>query len=136
MRKQKDKPLAEDRSLPGKYGEVFKEVESLLDRFYKSQDMNNEKSKLDHILDDISKERRNQIDKWGDERDLPLPVFQTILTEEVGEVSEDILERNIHGAKEELIQVAAVAVAMIERIDRFHDAESRTLEEREELLRG
>jgi NTP pyrophosphatase (non-canonical NTP hydrolase) len=45
------------------------------------------------------------------------PIWALILGEEVGEVNKAVLESGI-GVREELIQVAAVAVAWAEAIDR------------------
>jgi hypothetical protein len=72
----------------------------------------------------ISAERDRQDAKWagphgwgaGDcsSADVTLPVKVTVLAEEFGEVARAVLERDRAGLKAELIQVAAVAVAMLE----------------------
>jgi len=77
------------------------------------------------ILREISDERASQDAKWGDQRTRPLFVYNAILGEEVGEVAEALLEHEfgpvpIDRARAELIQVAAVAVAMVEAIDFQH----------------
>ncbi len=68
------------------------------------------------ILDQIYLERENQDKKWGPQHH-SLEGWYTILGEEVGEVAMAILESWHTNVREELIQVAAVCVAMIEDID-------------------
>lgn len=73
-------------------------------------------------LNDIEKERRRQDTKWGPQNHSPLE-WLSILTEEVGEVAKAINEAHWGGAplteyRAELVQVAAVAVAAIESLDR------------------
>lgn len=82
------------------------------------------------ILRDIAAERQRQTAQWGEPRH-DFPVWLTVLIEEVGEVSRAILgvrEASALGFDDvqadwftdlrgELVQVAAVAVAMIERVD-------------------
>ena len=65
----------------------------------------------------VKEERERQDAKWGSQRDLPNPTWLAILVEEVGEVAKAILERDEEGLNKEIVQVAAVAVAMIEAID-------------------
>lgn len=74
------------------------------------------------ILLEIANERFNQDRKWG-EQNHNLSTWYTILGEEFGEVGKDIQEYLLRDGsrdtiREELIQVAAVAVAMIECMDR------------------
>lgn len=69
------------------------------------------------LLDDIASERDRQDEKWGDQRSRTLHHYFTILGEEVGEVANAVLERDYRGLREELIQVAAVAMGMIEALD-------------------
>jgi hypothetical protein len=85
---------------------------------------------LAQVLDLVVRERHRQDQKWGsidnfDSR--PLPNWLAILAEEFGEVAEEVCEIGVHGLdtperrnalRNELIQVAAVAVAMIEHLDR------------------
>jgi NTP pyrophosphatase (non-canonical NTP hydrolase) len=80
-------------------------------------------------LADVVRERERQDDKWG-QQDHDNILWSAILVEEVGEFAQEALtERfgasgNGHGdAREELVQIAAVAVAAIEAIDRRHDGE-------------
>ena len=54
--------------------------------------------------------------EWSADRAL------TILTEEVGEVARAIIEGDGDGLRIELVQVAAVAVAMIEGLDTAREA--------------
>lgn len=65
---------------------------------------------------DVLIEMRRQDEKWGANRILPALLWNAILGEEVGEVSKAILEEE--GLREELVQVAAVALQWIENIDR------------------
>lgn len=62
-------------------------------------------------------ERRRQDTKWGVQDHLP-EKWITILMEEVGEAAHGRLEGDRLNYREELVQVAAVAVAMIESLDR------------------
>ena len=71
----------------------------------------------DDIASEISQERAFQLAKWGDEIHHPFK-FCTILGEEYGEACKAALENDIDGYRAELIQVAAVAVRMIQAIDR------------------
>jgi hypothetical protein len=73
---------------------------------------------------EIDLERQKQDAKWGvqDHEDV---VWHTILAEEVGEAAQEVLQCQFgdlakgHGdLREELIHIAAVAVAWIESVDR------------------
>jgi len=82
-------------------------------------------------MGDIDEERRRQIKIFGDDRHDPIEWFG-ILAEEHGEVSKAIIEnydwknhrfklenqKEALHYREELVQVAAVCVAMIEDLDR------------------
>ena len=77
------------------------------------------------IIHQILEERKRQDEKWGVQTHAPAD-WLTILGEEVGEVNKAAYEAKHHTGKikdyrEELIQVAAVAVAMIECFDRIED---------------
>lgn len=77
------------------------------------------------ILSEIASERVRQHNKWGIQNHTPIE-WLSILMEEVGEVSKEALENHFKYAnntglanyRKELIQVAAVAVQMIECLDR------------------
>ena len=82
------------------------------------------------IFDEIDAERKRQDKKFGEQNHSPL-VWMSILTEEVGEVGKAVndsyipelkqlcsAELLINGYSKELIQVAAVAVSMIECLER------------------
>lgn len=81
------------------------------------------------VLDEVQLERESQDAKWG-QQEHDDPLWATILGEEYGEACQAALkrmfgkqtgqnlERQTHHLREELIQVAAVAVAWVERIDR------------------
>ncbi len=66
------------------------------------------------IFEAIQTERDRQDVKWGANRYLSREMWLTILMEEVGEAAKAALEADMEGYAEELIQVAAVAVAAIE----------------------
>jgi hypothetical protein len=87
-------------------------------------------STLQSVINEVIAERVKQDDKWGEQNHLPI-VWNAILVEEVGEVSKALIEAAMHEKKQgyikheqhvetrlELIQVAAVAVAMVQSIDR------------------
>ncbi|EKS10177.1 MazG-like family protein [Leptospira santarosai] len=77
------------------------------------------------IIQEILGERERQDQKWGEQNYNPIE-WCVILGEEVGEVNKAALEthfkyegKNDHSEyRKELIQVAAVALAMVECIDR------------------
>lgn len=69
----------------------------------------------------VREERNKQDKKWGAGRNLEPLLWNAILTEEVGEVSNAILEGKVYNAGEmsidlqkELIQVASVVFAWLE----------------------
>jgi NTP pyrophosphatase (non-canonical NTP hydrolase) len=83
---------------------------------------------MDLILSEVVDERKRQDIKWGEQNHDPF-AYLCILTEEVGEASKAALEAHdwenetwnsdkIGELREELIQIAAVAVAMVECLDR------------------
>lgn len=71
------------------------------------------------IAEEIGQERRRQDRKWGEDSILgrPLEVGYRVLGEEVGEVAKAINERRRDDCRLELVQVAAVAIAMVEALD-------------------
>jgi NTP pyrophosphatase (non-canonical NTP hydrolase) len=72
----------------------------------------------------IELERHRQAAKWDREHDwgygdcssdgVPVTVKMAVLTEECGEVSRAVLDRKPDSLRDELVQVAAVAVAWLE----------------------
>lgn len=86
------------------------------------------------IYRDIDAERDRQEAKWGAQLH-SWPVWAAILAEESGEVAEACLQAHWHEAgamehlREELVQAAAVAVQMLEKLDagEFIDGEERVL---------
>jgi NTP pyrophosphatase (non-canonical NTP hydrolase) len=74
---------------------------------------------MENVLEEIREERKRQDAKWGADRELDDFVWLAILTEEVGETSEAIL-KDMLSKRKELVQVAAVAVAWLECLDRRH----------------
>ena len=81
-----------------------------------------ELAKIVAVLRDVTDERKRQHELWGVQR-LDWPVWIAVLTEETGESAEAALEAHFNPDKslahlrEELVQVAAVAVAIVEHID-------------------
>jgi NTP pyrophosphatase (non-canonical NTP hydrolase) len=74
------------------------------------------------IFDEIVAERDRQNAKWGEQNHDPF-TYMTVLTEEVGEAAEAALHMKFGGPeaenyRTELVQIAAVAVEMIECVDR------------------
>jgi hypothetical protein len=81
----------------------------------------------DEVMAAVSAERDHQATLWGGTHTwgvgdcsstrVPLPIRLAVLMEEVGEVARAILERDDpHALRAELIQVAAVAVAIAESL--------------------
>ena len=69
------------------------------------------------ILDDIQNERHRQDAKWGEQNHSP-EKWMVILGEEYGEACRHVLEGSGLKYRDELIQVAAVAIAAIESLMR------------------
>ena len=72
------------------------------------------------VLQEVAKERERQDAKWGVQRHNPL-TWLAILGEEVGEVNKAVLEnifsrKGLEEYRQELIQVAAVAIAAVESL--------------------
>lgn len=80
------------------------------------------------VLEDIKEERDFQDKKWGPNRNLDVFLWLAILGEEVGEANKAALEYRFgleveqedkrEELRKELVQVAAVAIAHIECLDR------------------
>ena len=73
-------------------------------------------------LRDINSERQRQGARWGEQSHTP-GEWLAVLTEEVGEVAQEVLRHRFSGTgldkyRSELVQVAAVAAAAIECLDR------------------
>lgn len=76
----------------------------------------------DRALADVLEEREAQDKKWGEQNHDPC-VYLTILMEEVGELSQAVLDVKFGSApaermREEAIQTAAVALAIVQCLDR------------------
>lgn len=74
------------------------------------------------VILDILQERQNQDDKWGEQNHDPI-LWVAILTEEVGELAQCALHEKFgghhaEGLREEAIQCAAVAMSIVECLDR------------------
>ena len=80
-------------------------------------------SALQRVLEEVVAERRRQDAKWGEQNHDPF-LYGTILMEEVGEFAQAALKarfdegKTLDNVREEAIQVAAVAVAIVECLDR------------------
>ncbi len=70
-----------------------------------------------NVVADVLLERKAQDAKWGVQDHIPL-YWLAILGEEVGETNKAVLEKDWTNYREELVQVAAVALAAIENYDR------------------
>ncbi len=72
-----------------------------------------------NIADEIGNERARQDKKWSHDNILnnSAETGFRVLGEEVGEVARAINDRDRENCRHELIQVAAVAVAMIQALD-------------------
>lgn len=89
------------------------------------------RQELTNVMTEVANERIKQDLKWGEQNHRPAD-WITILVEEVGEASKAALEskflvcgkeglttrKALENLREELIQVAAVAVASVESLDR------------------
>jgi len=63
----------------------------------------------------ITDERKRQDEKWGGYSHSDF-VWNAILSEEIGEVAHEVLNPGLYSLREEIVQVAAVAVAWLEAI--------------------
>lgn len=96
-------------------GEIKKENDMNHDLFTEHQD----------ILNDVLNERQRQNNKFGANRTQHPFLWNTILTEEVGEAAKESLDMYFSSTPEdavkkyrkELIEVAAVAIATIQDLD-------------------
>jgi NTP pyrophosphatase (non-canonical NTP hydrolase) len=77
-----------------------------------------EEDEMDWI-DEIKKERLKQDNRWGVQNH-PLEFWALIIMEEVGEFCEALLMRRYENAREELIQITAVAIAAMEAYERIY----------------
>jgi len=80
---------------------------------------------MEQIFEQVKNERERQDIKWGVQRHDPF-IWLAILNEEVGEANKAVLENfwddeEMENYREELIQVAAVAIAAIESFDDSND---------------
>lgn len=85
--------------------------------------------KTGSVLGDVYDERVRQDARWGEQNHDPA-WYGMILMEEVGEYAKAALENRFGDGPKwnmriEAIQVAAVAVAIVERLDRLVDEEAK-----------
>lgn len=69
------------------------------------------------LMNELKSERERQNEKWGEPNHHAYK-WLAILGEEYGEACKDILDVNPLNYRNELLQVAAVAIAAIESFDR------------------
>jgi NTP pyrophosphatase (non-canonical NTP hydrolase) len=76
------------------------------------------KPAITQVLEEVARERARQDEIWGESNPLYKDVMSalTVLMEEVGEMAKAVLEGDLDGLRGEAIQVAAVAVAIGERL--------------------
>lgn len=77
---------------------------------------------MSEALQSVLNERDRQDAKWGEQNHDPF-TYLTVLTEEVGELAQAALHTRFGGSKaaglrEEAVHVAAVALAIVECLDR------------------
>jgi len=66
------------------------------------------------VLEALLAERERQDTKWGDQTLNSDLAWQSILTEEVGEIAKDVNDLRLAGMFEEIIQTGAVCMAWAE----------------------
>lgn len=100
----------------------IRELRDFLDKIIKSfhvypKEYEGPNHMIGQILREIYGERLEQIAVWGDQLHSQL-AWLAILTEEVGECAKEIQDKSEDQLRDELIQVAAVAVAAVESLER------------------
>tara|TARA_B100000579_G_scaffold417362_1_gene413825 strand:- start:1508 stop:1741 length:234 start_codon:yes stop_codon:yes gene_type:complete len=75
--------------------------------------------KKEEIIKLILEERQRQDLKWG-EQNHNIYKWLAILGEEIGEVNKAALEDDYDEVIDELVQIGAVVIAMIESLERNH----------------
>ena len=75
--------------------------------------------KKEEIIKLILEERQRQDLKWG-EQNHNIYKWLAILGEEIGEVNKAALEDDYSEVIDELVQIGAVVIAMIESLERNH----------------
>jgi len=76
----------------------------------------------------VRKERERQDRKWGVSRNLHPQLWLPVVMEEVGEVAQAVLKGDRDNYREELVHIAAVALAAIQDFD-WQDANRDALPE-------
>jgi NTP pyrophosphatase (non-canonical NTP hydrolase) len=82
----------------------------------KQQQMEFWDNSVNKSLAQVGNERMKQVMKWG-MQDHSIEKWVVILTEEVGELAKAVLEQDLDGVKKEAVQVAAVAAAIVQKLD-------------------
>lgn len=70
------------------------------------------------VYHEVQDRRTFQNKKWGFPQFHTLSEWLVVLQEESGEAAAALLEMDLGGLRDELLDVAAVAIAMIEHMDR------------------
>lgn len=71
---------------------------------------------MDNVFEDVRTEISRQNHLWGEQRHLGHK-WNSILVEEVGEFAKALLDMDIVHAREEIVQIAAVAMQIAHAID-------------------
>lgn len=79
---------------------------------------------MNDVIGEVIDERKRQDEKWGADRELPPCEWLAIFGEEALEVYRGALAGEWDNYREELIQVAAVAIAAVESYDLQHGREA------------
>lgn len=79
---------------------------------------------MEKVFELIKKERERQDKKWGVNKHDSF-VWLAIITEELGEVAQAIFSSNGRAIRDELVQVAAVAVAWLEQFDHWDETNNK-----------
>lgn len=95
---------------------------------------------MEKITKEALQECQRQLDKWGVQDHHPV-IWNSILMEEVGEVSKEVNEFTFSGKiddlkkmREELIQVIAVGISFVDSLDRnFLKTEGSTIHDIKEV---
>ena len=113
------KDLSRDRTI---MGGRLNEIEDVLRRHSEWHVANAESENSEKALQDVLAERNRQDIKWGEQNHDPF-TYLAILTEEVGELAQAAVELrfddgSVDDMKTEAVHVAAVALAIVECLER------------------
>ncbi|WP_274726200.1 MazG-like family protein [Xenorhabdus bovienii] len=108
----------------GEYGQSCDELVLLVRLHRPLWPLYQEKHTGTRVMSDVISEMNRQDKKWGANRNLSPFIWHAILSEEVGEFAQAILHDEYGGdhagtARTEMVQIAAVALQIIEMYDRL-----------------